>query len=220
MAERAEEYRALHVDFRTGDGAFVRAAAAHNPDTLVIGVDATAEGLRDTSRRLAAKPSRGGLPNALLGRLALADAPGELSGLADTLTVLLPWGSLLAAVARPDGAALRALCGLCQSGARVRVLFGYGAETERAAMRELALPRLEPATLAVLERAYDDAGFAVAARFAALDEVRALPTTWAKRLAYSGRERRFVELNGRAFGESPASGRPGEASARPTNGPE
>jgi hypothetical protein len=164
----------------------------------VIGVDATAEGLRDTSRRLAAKPSRGGLPNALLGRLALADAPGELIGLADTLTVLLPWGSLLAAVARPDAAALRSLRGLCKPGARVRVLFGYGSETERGAIRELALPSLDVTTLAALERAYDDAGFTIAARFAALDDVRVLPTTWAKRLAYSGRERRFVELGGRA----------------------
>jgi hypothetical protein len=112
--------------------------------------------------------------------------------------VLLPWGSLLAAVARPDAAALRSLRGLCKSGAPVRVLFGYGPETERTAIRELALPPLDARTPAALERAYADAGFAVAARFAALEEVRALPTTWAKRLAYSGHERRFIELAGRA----------------------
>jgi 16S rRNA (adenine(1408)-N(1))-methyltransferase len=165
----------------------------------VIGVDATADGLRDTSLRLAAKPSRGGLPNALLGRLALADAPGELLGLADVLTVLLPWGSLLAAVARPDAAALRSLRGICKAGAQVRMLFGYGAETERAAIRDLELPVLDAGTLAALIRAYAGAGFAVTARFAALDEVRALPTTWAKRLTFSGRERRFVELQGRAY---------------------
>jgi hypothetical protein len=179
----------------------VRSVAARNPDILVIGVDATAEGLRDASRRFAAKPSRGGQPNALLGRLALADAPGELAGLADTLTVLLPWGSLLAAVARPEAAALRPLRSLCKPEAQVRVLFGYGVETERAAMHELALPQLDAVALAPLERAYANAGFAVAARFASLDEVRALPTTWAKRLAYSGHERSFVDLSGRAFGE-------------------
>jgi len=168
----------------------------------VIGVDATTEGLRDTSRRLAAKPTRGGLPNALLGRLALADAPGELAGLADALTVLLPWGSLLAAVARPDAAALHSLHGVCKPGARVRVLFGYGVETERAAMRDLALPPLEADTLMALERTYEEAGFTVAGRFVPLDEVRALPTTWAKRLAYSGRERRFIELAGRSNGRA------------------
>ena len=168
----------------------------------MIGVDATTEGLRDTSRRLAAKPTRGGLPNALLGRLALADAPGELAGLADALTVLLPWGSLLAAVARPDAAALHSLHGVCKPGARVRVLFGYGVETERAAMRDLALPPLEADTLTALERTYEEAGFTVAGRFVPLDEVRALPTTWAKRLAYSGRERQFIELAGRSNGRA------------------
>jgi len=177
----------------------VRQVASRHPDFLVIGVDANAAALRDTSRRFAAKPARGGLPNALLGRLALADAPGELAGLVDRLTVLLPWGSLLRAVARPEAAALVALRGLCKTGAEIRVLFGYGPAADRVAMRDFALPPLDdPATLVALERAYRDAGFALRARRVARDEVRELPTTWAKKLAYSGHERRFVELGGNA----------------------
>ena len=188
----------MHVDFGTGDGAFVRAVAASNPDTLAIGVDANADALRETSRRLAAKPARGGLDNALVGRLALADAPGELEGLADALTVLLPWGALLAAVARPDGDALRSLRALCKPNAEVRVVLGYGTATERAAIRELGLPALDaPGALAALEDGYRAAGFGVRARVMSVDDVRALPTTWAKRLAFSGRERTFIELRGR-----------------------
>jgi len=176
----------------------VRHVASRSSDVLVIGIDANADGLRDTSRRFAAKPARGGLPNALLGRLALADAPGQLAGLANTLTVLLPWGSLLGAVARPDAAALGTLRGLCVSTAELRVVFGYGPRTDGAAIRDLALPSLDdPATLPTLERAYRDAGFAVTARLVDTAEVRELPTTWAKRLAYSGHERRFVEIAGR-----------------------
>jgi hypothetical protein len=165
----------------------------------VIGVDANADPLRETSRRFAAKPARGGLSNALLGRLALADAPGELAGLGDSLTVLLPWGSLLRAVAVSDRDALRALRGLLRTGATLRVLFGYGPRTDGAVIRAHELPPLDdPAAMDALEHAYRDAGFAVAARFVAREEVRALPTTWAKRLAYSGHERHFVELSGRA----------------------
>jgi 16S rRNA (adenine(1408)-N(1))-methyltransferase len=164
---------------------------------LVIGVDANADALRGASRRFAAKPARGGLPNALLGRLALADTPGELAGLADRLTVLLPWGSLLQAVARPEVAALVALRGLCKPRAEIRVLFGYGPVADGGAIRDLALPSLDdPATLGALERAYRDAGFTVRARRVDRDEVRELPTTWAKKLAYSGHERQFVELAG------------------------
>ena len=176
----------------------MRHVASRHGDLLVIGVDASADALRETSRRFAAKPSRGGLQNALLGRLALADAPGELAGLADSLTVLLPWGSLLRAVAVPDAAALYALRAICKSRARLRVLFGYGPRSDGAAIRELALPSLDdPATLSFLENVYRDAGFAVAARVIDREEIRELPTTWAKKLAYSGHERRFVELSGR-----------------------
>ena len=175
----------------------MRYVASRHPDTLVIGVDANADALRDASRRFAAKPARGGLPNALLARLALADAPGELAGLVDRLTVLLPWGSLLHAVARPEVAALVALRGLCKPGAEIRVLFGYGPAADGAAMRDLALPSLDDAaTLGALERAYRDAGFAATASRVTRGEVRELPTTWAKKLAYSGHERLFVELVG------------------------
>jgi len=177
----------------------VRNVASRNPDWLVIGVDANFDALRETSRRFAAKPARGGLPNALLGRLALADAPGELVGLADSLTVLLPWGSLLRAAAVPDRDVLRAVRGLCKPGAKLRVLFGYGPRTDGAAIREFGLRRLDdPTTFRALEHEYRGAGFAVRARAVDTDEVRELPTTWAKRLAYSGHERRFVELSGRA----------------------
>ena len=177
----------------------MRHVASHNPDWLVIGVDANVDALRETSRRFVAKPARGGLSNALLARLALADAPGELVGLVDSLTVLLPWGSLLRAVAVPEDGALRALGRLCTPSAKLRVLFGYGPKTDGAAIRAHALPSLDdPATLATLRGAYGDAGFAVKARAVDTGEVRELPTTWAKRLAYSGHERRFIELTGNA----------------------
>jgi 16S rRNA (adenine(1408)-N(1))-methyltransferase len=197
VVECATQYRALHVDFGTGDGAYVRHTAARNPERLVIGVDANAEGLRESSRRIAAKPARGGLPNAWLARLALADAPGTLAGLADGLTVLLPWGSLLRAAAGRDERALRALRALCKPGAELRVLFGYGPEIDSSTIRELGLPALDqPEALLALERAYRSSGFNVAARVADGDAVRSLPTTWAKRLAYSGHERRFVDVTG------------------------
>lgn len=177
----------------------MRDTAARDPARLIIGVDANAEGLRETSRRLAAKATRGGLPNAWVARLALADAPGTLAALADVLTVLLPWGSLLRAAAGRDDPALRALRALCKPGAELRVVFGYGPETEQTAIRELGLPALAaPETMPALEHAYRAAGFIVTARAVDREAVRSLPTTWAKRLAYSGHQRRFVEITGRS----------------------
>jgi 16S rRNA (adenine(1408)-N(1))-methyltransferase len=171
--------------------------AARDPQRLFIGVDASADGLREVSRRVAGKPAKGGLPNALFGRLSLEDAPGELAGIADSLTVLLPWGSLLRAVALPDPRELTALRALGKPGATFFTVFGYSAKTDGASVGALGVPALDdPAIAGALERSYRDAGLAVTARAANRDEVRALPTTWAQRLAFASADRRFLALRG------------------------
>jgi 16S rRNA (adenine(1408)-N(1))-methyltransferase len=166
----------------------------------VIGVDANADPLRAASRRAAAKPARGGAANALFGRLPFEEAPGELAGLADAVSVLLPWGSLLRATALPEPEALVRLRALCKPDAELHVAFGYGAAREASAIRDLGLPAPgAPGALAALEAEYRRAGFAVRARAAPLDEIRALETTWAKKLAHSGHDRAFVSVRGRAI---------------------
>jgi 16S rRNA (adenine(1408)-N(1))-methyltransferase len=171
LDEVARRFRAVHVDFGTGDGTFVRRMARAQAGVLFVGVDAIADNLREASRRAG--------PNALFGRLALEDAPGEFAGFADRLTVLFPWGSLLRAVAAADVAALARLRGICKPGAEVRFVFEPG-----------------PADLELPHR---DAGFALSGRSLRVEEARDLPTTWAKKLGYSGRQRSFREFVGRAI---------------------
>lgn len=173
----------MHLDFGTGDGAFVVRSARADPTTLFLGVDAAAEPMREHARKAPA--------NALFGVLPLASAPGALEGLAQSLTVLLPWGSLLTAVATAQVAPLRGLT------ANARFVFGYGPRDG------VGLPPLD---LATLEAGYAAAGFDLKARFITKDDVRALRTTWAGRLAFSGIERRFVELAPRVDGSARAKG--------------
>jgi 16S rRNA (adenine(1408)-N(1))-methyltransferase len=150
----------------------------------VVGVDANADNLRRASRRAAAAPARGGLPNLLFGRLALEHAPGALAGLADRLSILLPWGSLLRAVAvgEPDG--LGRLRALCAPDAEIEIVLG---DDDLDGVPAEALPAR-----------YADAGLAVSAEPVGAAEVAALGTTWAKRLARPDPERRFWRLSGRA----------------------
>ena len=162
----------MHVDFGTGDGTFVRRTAKLQSDVLFIGLDAIADNLREASRRAP--------DNALFGLLPLEEAPGELAALADRLTVLFPWGSLLRAVALPEPGPLSRLRGLCKSGAQVRFVF------EHASGRE------------ALESAWREAGLDLRGREMSVEEARALPTTWAKRLGYSGKPRCFRDFQGRA----------------------
>lgn len=181
--------------------------ARRHPNRLVVGIDATAGGLRDASRRARAKSANGGVPNALFGRLPIEDVPGELAGIAEAVTVLLPWGGLLRAVALPDPTALRRLRALSKPDAQLRVVFGYGAGADDGAVHALSLPRLDdPSLVPTLADPYRDAGFAVTVRRLPLDDIRAMPTTWAKKLAFSGRKRAFIEIAGRATHAAGASG--------------
>ena len=173
--------------------------AASDPDLLVVGIDANADNLRHASRRAAGPQARGGLPNVVFGRLALEGAPGALGGLADRVTVLLPWGSLLGAVAgaEPDG--LARLRGLCAPGAAIEVVVSEGDLGGRSPED--------------LRAGYATAGLEVGIREGGTAEVAALGTTWAKRLARSDPGRRFRRLSGVAV-ERPAAATPGTAPRR------
>jgi 16S rRNA (adenine(1408)-N(1))-methyltransferase len=166
---------------------------------LVIGVDANVDLLREVSHRATRKPVRGGLPNTFFGRLSLEESPGELARLADSLTVLFPWGSLLRAIATPQVGALKKLATLGKPGADIRFLYGYGATRESRTVGALGLPELGGlAALRALERGYAAAGLEVRARYVSREEVASVQSSWAKKLAFSGIERVFVELQGKS----------------------
>ena len=149
----------------------------------------------EVSQRASRKLARGGVPNVLFGRLSLAEAPGDLLGLADVLTVLFPWGSLLRAIAAPD-TGLRKLAAIGKQGARIHFLYGYGSE-ESAVLKEVGLPALgSGAALRHLENAYAAAGLQVEANYVARGDVASVESTWAKKLAFSPSARAFVEIRG------------------------
>jgi tRNA G46 methylase TrmB len=61
------------------------------PRTLVIGVDTSAAGLNEVSR----KARRAGIDNAVFVAADATEALHLLGGRVDVLTVTLPWGSLM-----------------------------------------------------------------------------------------------------------------------------
>ena len=95
------------------------ARARAEPGALVLGVDASAAAMAESSRRAA----RRGPTNALF-LAAGAEALGDtvLAGRADLVTVMFPWGSLLRGVLGLDEAALAGIAALVAAGGRVEVL--------------------------------------------------------------------------------------------------
>ncbi len=83
------------IDLGTGDGRAVLLEAARDPDALVIGVDAVAEVMSDSSRRASRSTARGGRPNTVFLLSGVELLPAGLAGIADLVTIRFPWGSLL-----------------------------------------------------------------------------------------------------------------------------
>jgi 16S rRNA (adenine(1408)-N(1))-methyltransferase len=156
----------------------VLAAAAAQPDRLVVGVDANAAGMMTVSRRAAARPSRGGLPNALFVVAAVGALPAELDGVADLVTVHFPWGSLLRGLLGADPATMSRLTRVLRPGATLQLLVS---STIRD--RGVGVAPIQAATLRALAKPYATWGLAVTKlRPATVADVAAAHSTWGKRL--------------------------------------
>jgi 16S rRNA (adenine(1408)-N(1))-methyltransferase len=148
-------------------------------------------------REFSARALHQRLDNLLYVRAAVEELPSELAGVADRLTVILPWGSLLAAVAQPSPEVLRGIRALCQPDAILTIVLGVDPVRDRTQLRRLGLDELPATPLASrLGEGYALAGFTLSAvRSVARGE--AWPSTWARRLA-PGRERTLFEVSARA----------------------
>jgi 16S rRNA (adenine(1408)-N(1))-methyltransferase len=189
-------YRELVLDLGTGDGKHVLAVARRRPDALVVGVDANADAMRAASTRAAAKPARGGAPNALFVWAAVEDLPAELTG-ADEVHALMPWGSLLRAVVLPDLPVLARVAAACRDGAAFLVTVNLHAW--RPPVPEVgAVPEPTPEwALADLAAAYRGAGWIVeSAAYPDEQEIAQLATSWTKRLGGSRTDLAVLALRG------------------------
>src|SRR5690242_7816867 len=87
-----------------------------------MGIDADAAAMADASRRAARPARKGGLPNALFVVAGAEALPCELTGLASTLTVQFPWGSLLRGLLQAEASILDGIVRVCRPGAGVSLL--------------------------------------------------------------------------------------------------
>jgi 16S rRNA (adenine(1408)-N(1))-methyltransferase len=173
------------VDLGTGDGRHVLATAARRPDTLAIGLDANAAAMAGSSRRAC---RRDAVPNALFAVASAERPPRALHGLAESLTVNFPWGSLLRGLLGEDDAVLSGVARLMAPG-------GEGAVLLSVVPRDGMPPVPPPASLAPT---YARHGLDLAEmRQATPEEVAASGSSWAKRLR-AGRERPVTLLRLRA----------------------
>jgi 16S rRNA (adenine(1408)-N(1))-methyltransferase len=172
------------VDLGTGDGRAVLVRASAEPRTLTIGIDANAASMIESSRRAAKLARKGGRPNVLFVVAAAEAPPHELACLADEVTIVLPWGSLLAGVLGRDERVIAGVAALVAPGCRVRAL------VSTTACDGPDLPALDATLATEIADAWARHGLSLEAfRPATAEELAATPSTWARRLGLGRTER-------------------------------
>lgn len=172
----------MTIDVGTGDGRAVLDAAAREPATLVLGLDASAAGMVESSRRAAGPARKGGRPNARFILAAAEAPPGALAGTADLVTVRFPWGSLLRGCIGLNPSVAEGIASLVAPAGTLELLL---APAPRDGLQGVPAQTQDLVTAAMC--AFAPHGFDLeAGRLATSAEVGASGSTWAKRLA-SGR---------------------------------
>jgi 16S rRNA (adenine(1408)-N(1))-methyltransferase len=153
--------------------------ARTEPQTLAIALDPSIDRLRVAAR----SALRDKMGNVLFAVARIEDAPCELDGAADRITVSFPWGSLLRGIVRAEPSVLAPLARLAKPGACIEVLLSV--ETRDAASG------LEPSDLAELPTradAFARCGLVIERLgIATEDEIVASGSSWGKRLGGSRR---------------------------------
>lgn len=167
------------MDLGTSDGRAAIALARREPAALILGLDADAARMAESSLRAARSPRKGGLPNLWFAVAAAERPPDELCGRVDELSILFPWGSLLRGVLALDSAAAAGIAGLLAPCGRAHALVSV-------AERDAAATDLRPLTVedgGAIGRRWAAFGLELAAfEPATTDEIRASGSTWGRRL--------------------------------------
>lgn len=166
------------VDLGTGDGRAVLARGAADPRAFVIGIDANAAGMAESSRRAAQRRGDRGADNAIFLVAAAEALPGPLAGAASLVTVTMPWGSLLRGVLGLDTVALAGIASVVAADGRVEALVSV-----IPADRIDGITNLARASEAQIADAWRSVGLELQSMSpATVDDVRATRSSWARRL--------------------------------------
>jgi 16S rRNA (adenine(1408)-N(1))-methyltransferase len=207
FAARRRPYRSLVLDLGTGDGKHVLTVARARPDALVVGLDAGPDAMRRTAARAAAKPAKGGVPNALFVWASAEQLPAELNAV-DEVHSLMPWGSLLRALAAPAADVLRGVAAACRAEATFLVTLNLHAWRP-------PVPEVGDTSEPTPDSDWLAAGYAAAgwrldrAYYPSAGELDELGTSWTKRLGSSRAELAVLALTGRVAGSAGSAGSAG-----------
>ncbi|MEZ0106279.1 16S rRNA (adenine(1408)-N(1))-methyltransferase [Catenulispora sp. EB89] len=187
---RAAAERVL-VDVGTGDARTAYRQAIAHPEWLVVGVDPAWQRMTETAVRAARKPAKGGAPNLVLVNSAIETVPAPLHGVADKVTVLMPWGKLLRGVVLGEDDVLSGLRSVAKAGAPLEISIGTSIWRDPIPLEIRDLPELTPETVdsTGLADRLAGSGWKVAdVRLVPHTDLDTISSSWARRLGSGATE--------------------------------
>lgn len=189
-------YAHIHVDVGTGSGKLVLAHAKRNPECFYIGLDPSRGSMAENAVRAAKQKRQQGLFNLLFVVAAIENPPRELDGIAGSVSVVLPWGSLRDSIVKAAPQVLQNLRRLGRPGTTLAVLVGYDEGREAQEIGSRALPPLSAGHFKRLAPLYRENGISLRkVSVIGNDALKEVDSDWAKRLAF-GRPRQTYRLDG------------------------
>lgn len=195
VTRRVEAHSSVLVDVGTGDARRALRIARARPDTLVIGLDANREVMRDVARKAARKPAKGGVGNLALVWSSIEDAPIEIVGIADEVEVVLPWGALLEGVVHADPDVVGGIASLARGGARVVFVLNCDVWEIQGPKPIDVLPAATPELFAALADTYAECGLELEyATYMTDAELADVASSWVKRVRDHHPRARFLRV--------------------------
>ncbi|OGC56162.1 hypothetical protein A2200_02670, partial [candidate division WWE3 bacterium RIFOXYA1_FULL_41_11] len=189
----AAKYNKIHVDLGTGDGRFVYESALRDQSTLFVGVDPVEKQLREYS----VKSVRKKLNNAVFLVSSLENLPITMTEIADKVSIILPWGSLLGQIVNPAKEAMNKITALLKPFGELEIILGYSPDSEPSESDRLELPELSQGYVEnVIIKAFEGVSGTIK-----LDKIELFPkekltnigSNWAKKLAF-GKPRQIYRI--------------------------
>jgi len=195
LQSRINGFMSVSLDIGTGSGKTVYNNAAKKPANFYIGLDSCAQGMFENSVRMTKIEKKSKIANALFVVSSIEHPPEELFGTADTITVILPWGSLRDGIIKADPQIVSNLRLLGKKKTQLFVLTGYDQNNEPSELIKRDLPVLSMDYFKTIAPHYYKHKIR-------LDDVKTIDNNglkqidsdWAKRLAY-GTERTMYALS-------------------------
>ncbi len=186
-----DKFEEAEIDLGTGNGRYVYKNALRSPETLYIGIDPVEKLLRRYSK----KAVRKGLKNALFVLTSAEMLSEELKNSADTLNIILPWGSLLGYVANFEQKVILNIKELIKTRGELKIIFGYDRKAEPSETDRLNLEKLNKKYIhEELIPKYENIGFELLeSKKLEKEDLGSFETSWSKKLQF-GKPRKIFSL--------------------------